>query len=146
MKSEAMAIMTALIIIPKNSLCTIFTDSANCVHTLQDRLKNLTLSPRQKLKLNNFLVWDLIMWLIKHHNLTINIEKVKAHSSDTNNDEADKLAKLGNECPHPIIVNFKFFKSSLLVFLNWNPYGLIFGIRCFYKKNNLLSKCKLPII
>jgi hypothetical protein len=44
-KSETMAIMTALITIPKNSLCTIITDSANCVHILQDRLKNTTISP-----------------------------------------------------------------------------------------------------
>jgi hypothetical protein len=127
-----MAIMTVLLIIPKNSFCTIFTDSANCIHTLQDKLKNPTLSSRQKLKLNNFLVWNLIMWLIEHHNLTINIEKVKVHSSNTYNDEADKLTKLGNDCPHPIIVNFKFFKSSSLGFFNWNQIYIVdHNIRSF---------------
>jgi hypothetical protein len=44
-KSETMAIMIALITISRNSICTIITDSTNCVHTLHDRLKNTTISP-----------------------------------------------------------------------------------------------------
>jgi ribonuclease HI len=112
-KSEAMAIMTALITIPINSICTIITDSANCVNTLQDKVKNNITSPHQRLKLNNFLIWDLIMWIIENHNLTINIEKIKAHSGDKYNDEADILAKAGRECPDPIIVNFKFLTNQV---------------------------------
>jgi ribonuclease HI len=124
-KSESMAIMTALITIPKNSNCMIITDSANCVHTLQDRLKNTTISPRKRLKLNNFLIWDLIMWLIEHNNLTVNIEKVKAHSGNLYNDQADSLAKAGAECPQPIIVNYKFFNKSSIGFFNWNHMYIV---------------------
>jgi hypothetical protein len=132
-----MAIMTALITIPKNSICTIITDSANCVHTLQDKLKNTITSPRRRLKLNNFLIWDLIMWIIENHNLIINIEKIKAHSGDKYNDQADILAKAGNECPHPIIVNFKFFNKSSLGFFNWNHIYIV--------DRNIRSFANIPI-
>jgi ribonuclease HI len=124
-KSETMAIMTALITIPKNSTCTIITDSANCVDMLKDRLKNPITSPRRRLKLNNYLIWDLIMWIIEHHNLTINIEKIKAHSGDKYNDQADILAKAGSECQNPIIVNFKFFNKTSLGFFNWNHIYIV---------------------
>jgi ribonuclease HI len=56
------------------------------------------------------------MWLIEHYNLTINIEKIKAHSGDKYNDQADNLAKASAECSQLIIVNFKFFKNHRLDF------------------------------
>ncbi|RGB32015.1 hypothetical protein C1646_763429 [Rhizophagus diaphanus] len=44
---------------------------------------------------NNFLIWQGIKQIIKTLNLTVTLTKVKAHSNDPHNDEADELAKNG---------------------------------------------------
>jgi hypothetical protein len=98
---------------------------------------NKNINPRQRLKLNNFLIWDLIMWLIEYNNLTINIEKIKAHSGNIHNDQADSLAKAGAECPQPIIVNFKFFNKSSIGFFNWNHMYIV--------DRNIRSFANIPI-
>lgn len=77
------------------------------------------ISPRRRLKCNNFLIWDLIFYLIEHRNLQITTE-VKGHSNNEFNDRADILASLGAECVDPIIVNYKFFSASFLGYFNWN--------------------------
>jgi hypothetical protein len=59
-KSEVMAILIAIIILPIGSTCTIFIDSANCINTFYDKLNNPQKSPRQKLKQKHFLIWNLI--------------------------------------------------------------------------------------
>jgi hypothetical protein len=94
------------------------------------------------------------MWLIEHHNLTINIEKIKAHSGDKYNDQVDQLAKAGMDCPHPIIVNFKIFKATSLGFFNWNQIYIIdHNIRSFANTpiqatifNSVVSNSALTLI
>lgn len=81
-KSEAMAILMALITLPTNSTCLIFTNSANCILTFNSRLHQLPLSSRRCLKINNFLIWDLIFYLISHFHLMVSLHKVKGHSND----------------------------------------------------------------
>jgi hypothetical protein len=108
-----------------NSTCIIFTDSKNCIDTFNYRMNHPNISPRKRLKQNHFLIWNLIFWLIEHHNLTVNLNKVKAHSGDKFNDMADRLAAEGCFITDPIIVNFKFFKQSSLGFINWNNIYIV---------------------
>ncbi|CAB4418532.1 unnamed protein product [Rhizophagus irregularis] len=119
-KSESFAILTILLTLPDNSLCTIYTDSQNCIDVFNHRLNTPTISPRQRLKQNNFLIWDLIFWLISNNHLTIHLKKVRAHSNHEYNDIADKLAKSGCYSPDPILVNHRFFHQSSLGLINYN--------------------------
>ncbi|CAB4424299.1 unnamed protein product [Rhizophagus irregularis] len=124
-KSENLAILTILITLPTNSICTIYTDSQNCIDTYNTRLTTPTISPRKRLKQNNFLIWDLIFWLIHHHSLTIQLLKVKAHSNNLFNDKADALAKEGRYSPNPIVINHKFFHRTSLGLINYNNIYVI---------------------
>ncbi|PKC00058.1 hypothetical protein RhiirA5_428759 [Rhizophagus irregularis] len=94
------------------------SDSQNCIDTYNTRLNMPTISPHQRLKQNNFLIWDLIFWIIAHNKLTIQLLKVKAHSNNKYNDIADDLAKLGHYISDPILINHKFFHQSSLGLIN----------------------------
>uniref|UniRef100_U9SU20 RNase H type-1 domain-containing protein n=1 Tax=Rhizophagus irregularis (strain DAOM 181602 / DAOM 197198 / MUCL 43194) TaxID=747089 RepID=U9SU20_RHIID len=65
------------------------------------------------------------MWLISQHFLTIQLRKVKGHSNDKANDQADALAKRGRYSPDPIIINHKFFFRSSLALFNYNHINVI---------------------
>ncbi|PKB97445.1 hypothetical protein RhiirA5_433146 [Rhizophagus irregularis] len=60
-KSESLAILTILLVLPFNATCHIYTDSQNCIDTFNQRLDLPVISPRRRLKQNNFLIWDLIL-------------------------------------------------------------------------------------
>ncbi|CAB4473563.1 unnamed protein product [Rhizophagus irregularis] len=82
-------------------------------------------SPRQKLKQSNFLIWDLIFFLINEKHLLVTLHKVSGHSNNPHNDEADLLAKAGAHITEPIIVNHKFFSKQSLGFISWNRLHVI---------------------
>lgn len=84
-KSEAMGISTAIIVSPYNCSLNIYTDSASCINVFETLLNSPIISPRQKLKQTNFLIWDLIFFLIKEKHLLITLRKVKGHGDDDNN-------------------------------------------------------------
>ncbi|PKK65253.1 hypothetical protein RhiirC2_786430 [Rhizophagus irregularis] len=124
-KSESMAILTILLVLPFNATCHIYTDSQNCIDTFKQRLDLPVISPRRRLKQNNFLIWDLIFWLVSYHHLTIHLVKVKAHSNNLANDQADALAKKGRDSRDPILVDHKFFQRSSLALFNYNHIYVI---------------------
>lgn len=108
---DHMILINYIITLPHHSTCTISTDSANCISTYQQRLNSPTLSPRRQLKQTNFLIWNLIFWLIHHQNIT---QKVKAHSNDPYNEKAELLATDGANVKQPIS---KLFGDSSLGFI-----------------------------
>lgn len=93
-KAEIFAILTCLIICPSNSHVTIYTDSQCAIDTFNS-LHHYKMTPRRFQKINNNLLWQTILYIIKRLNLTIKLIKVQAHSGDKYNDMADALAKSG---------------------------------------------------
>ncbi|PKK72655.1 hypothetical protein RhiirC2_776945 [Rhizophagus irregularis] len=124
-KSESMGILTALLVAPFNCRINIYTDSANCITTFNTRMHLGIVSPHQKLKQSNFLLWDLIFLLINQKNLLVTLHKVPGHSNNLYNDEADTLAKAGAHIREPIIINHKFFAHQSLGFASWNRLHVI---------------------
>ncbi|CAB4485285.1 unnamed protein product [Rhizophagus irregularis] len=124
-KSESLAILTILITLPPHATCKIYTDSQNCIDTFNSRLNSSVISPRRRLKQNNFLIWDLIFWLITKYAITVRLFKVKAHSHNKYNDQADNLAKTGSNNTDPILINHKFFHQSSLGLFNYNHIHII---------------------
>ncbi|PKB98789.1 hypothetical protein RhiirA5_430804 [Rhizophagus irregularis] len=124
-KSESLAILTILLVLPFYATCHIYTDSQNCIDIFNQKLLSPTISPRRRLKQNNFLIWDLIFWLISHHHLTVHLVKVKGHSNNKGNDQADALAKKGRISDDPILINHKFFQQSSLALFNYNHIYII---------------------
>ncbi|PKC67085.1 hypothetical protein RhiirA1_458847 [Rhizophagus irregularis] len=124
-KSESMGILTALIVSPFNCKINVYTDSANCITIFNTRMQSGVASPRQKLKQSNFLIWDLIFFLIEEKQLLVTLYKVSGHSNNPYNDEADLLAKAGAHFVEPIIVNHKFFVKQSLGFISWNRLHVV---------------------
>ncbi|CAB4442112.1 unnamed protein product [Rhizophagus irregularis] len=124
-KSESMAILTILLVLPLHATCHIYTDSQNCIDIFNQRLRSPIISPRRRLKQNNFLIWDLIIWLLSHHHLTVHLIKVKGHSNNKYNDQADTLAKEGSKLRNSILVDHKFFQRSSLALFNYNYIHII---------------------
>ncbi|PKC65424.1 hypothetical protein RhiirA1_461073 [Rhizophagus irregularis] len=101
-KSETMGILTAIIVSPYNCNLNDYTNSASCIQLFNTRLHSPVISPRQKLKQTNFLLWDLIFFLIHEKNLLVSMHKVAGHSDNIHNNEADTLAKAGAHIKEPI--------------------------------------------
>ena len=100
-RMELLAVITAISILPQNSKLTIYTDSANVITKYQFLLNEKSF--RRKRKLPNFNLWDILFTIIKKLNISLFFEKVKAHSGDIFNDQADSLAKLGVSAPKLMI-------------------------------------------
>ena len=89
-RAESFAILTALIICPKESTVNIYTDSLNAIRTYDNFLIT---SSRKNLKKNNMLVWHTIHHIVNTLNLKVRLHKIKAHTGIIFNDMADNLAK-----------------------------------------------------
>ena len=97
-RAEATAILTALLVTPRESKVIIATDSMNCV-TTHRKLSRVDpkLSHKRWLKIKNWSIWSNIIEIIKKKELNVKLKKVKAHSGEENNERADQLAKKANE-------------------------------------------------
>ncbi|PKY60373.1 hypothetical protein RhiirA4_484002 [Rhizophagus irregularis] len=115
-KSETMGILTAIIVSPYYCNLNIYTDSASCIQLFNTRLHSPVISPRQKLKQTNFLLWDLIFFLINEKHLLITLHKVTGHSSNAHNDEADhrNVRKWSDNVIQPLIFNSMINNKALL--------------------------------
>ncbi|GET02155.1 RNA-directed DNA polymerase from mobile element jockey-like [Rhizophagus clarus] len=90
--AETFAVLTTLLVTPINSKINIFTDSLNTI-TNYNKFSRGNISTRQKLKFTTYPVWSLIDRLIEHKHLSVTFTKVKSHSGNTYNDQADLLSK-----------------------------------------------------
>ncbi|RHZ87114.1 hypothetical protein Glove_40g116 [Diversispora epigaea] len=96
-RTELMAILTAVYATPKRSRLYIFTDSQAAI----DAIANAAANPRKAhRKLKNWTIVKAIEEIANIQNLTLQLEKVKAHSGVIHNETADKLAREG--CFKPV--------------------------------------------
>ena len=94
MKAEALSLLSALSVCPVSCVVCIYTDSQGCIDIF-NKLFSSSHSLRRHLRLKNFLIWSLIKHVITVRSLGVKLIKVRAHSNNEFNDEADRLAKEG---------------------------------------------------
>ena len=92
-RMELLAIVSLISILPSESKINIFTDSNNVIE--QYKKLNRCMSYRKKKKIINYNLWEILLWIEKEFALHITFTKVKAHSGNKLNDQADYLAKSG---------------------------------------------------
>ena len=94
-RPELRAILEAILVSPRNSRVTIYTDSKAAIEAIQNALS--VDKTRVWLKSSNITILAAIKEGVRSKNLNLNMQKVKAHSGLLLNDRADKLAKEGAE-------------------------------------------------
>ncbi|CAB5373305.1 unnamed protein product [Rhizophagus irregularis] len=94
-KTEALAFLAALLIIPENKEVTIYTDS----QTNYDNFMAIKQRPHQnnlrdilKLGISNH-IWAIIKNIISYQNLDVKVVKIKAHAEDALHNILDKEIK-----------------------------------------------------
>ncbi|RHZ70361.1 hypothetical protein Glove_272g24 [Diversispora epigaea] len=141
--AEVIAIFTALLTAPSQCKVKINTDSQTCIDTFK-HITTRSLTIRQWLKINNYLVWLRIIHVpkidfgflriletINTKSLLVLLFKVKAHSGVTFNEQANHLAKDALNL-EPIQFNI-IDTGPLSAIPTWNKFSVNEG----YRTNNL---------
>ena len=102
LRAEIYAVLSALCTAPPHCNVKIFTDNRNVVHGIKHILSAEHITPAHLHTLfeQNHLLWAAIHFILEEQDLILECEWVKAHAENPPNpynDEADKLAKEGNE-------------------------------------------------
>jgi len=87
------AVLSALLISPKQCDVTIFTDSESIIKHYNECEFNFIPSSRFILKEENKFLWTALRETIIYNELQVTFVKVPSHSNNLYNDMADKLAK-----------------------------------------------------
>ncbi|RHZ62073.1 hypothetical protein Glove_344g75 [Diversispora epigaea] len=109
-RAELMAILTAVYATPKHSKLYIFTDSQAAI----DAIANAAANPRKAhRKLKNWTIVKAIKEIANVQNLTLRLEKVKAHSGVIHNETADKLAREGCLKPAKYSIKWRLLNQNI---------------------------------
>ncbi|RHZ78299.1 hypothetical protein Glove_166g192 [Diversispora epigaea] len=136
-RAELMAILTAVYATPKRSRLCIFTDSQAAI----DAIANAATNPRKAhRKLKNWTIVKAIEEIANVQNLTLRLEKVKAHSGVIHNETANKLVREG--CLKPVCSPDLQSLTSVNAVSCWNTETIEEPLRHFTKK---LGKAKHSI-
>ena len=95
-KAELVAIFTVLLTIPEYCEVKIFTDSQAAIDGIKKSMDNINYS-RKILTLHNHSTLFKILELVQGKSLNLELVKVKGHSEDIFNNQADQLAKEGQK-------------------------------------------------
>jgi len=132
-RAEIVAIILAMLTVPQNSEIEIVTDSASCINTFHRLYKP---SPkhtiRRWIKEKNWSLWMRLFEIIRRKRLQVKFKKVKAHSGDKYNDQADRLAKEGKNFPEIIWKDPRRPLWSILPV--WNNLVIDMSLREFIKE------------
>lgn len=93
-RAECFAIFNILLICPQHGNIIIHTDSQATIQTF-NALYTPQLTDRRLQKVNNCHIWQAIKQIIDRLQFHVTLNKVKAHSDNFFNDQADALAKQG---------------------------------------------------
>ena len=108
-RAELYAIFLALMISPLDCTVDIFTDSQCAIQGITGWL----LANKKWTKFNNNLLPFKIGILVKEKNIDLKLNKVKGHSNDFWNDQADELAKEGLSNLHVFRNTFLYSNSQI---------------------------------
>lgn len=135
-KSETLAVLITLLILPRYSIIKIFTDSAIVVDNFR-KIKILlpNLTSRQFFKIPNLNnIWKIIFEIIDALSLTVNIHKVDAHSTNIYNNYVDNIVTNGynNYSQHGLNINLN--NLQVITYLPyWNDIPIETNLRKFLK-------------
>ena len=112
-KAELVAILSALITVPRNSIINIYTDSQSVI----SKYHSISSSASALLCTNTpyFSLWNTLINFIKSYNICINFHKVPAHQDNEYNNLADQLARSHYNLPY-------------LTFIPCNIYNPIYNL------------------
>src|SRR6266513_3103346 len=124
-RAEIIAILTTLLVVKKHSVVNIYTDSKNTI-SIFNSYKAKFSNYKSYVKLDNQIVWELILKVIMH--------KVKAHSNNKWNDRADEEANEGRDKDTLLLIKNSYSKHKYQM----QYYGINIDTnpRSFIKKMN----------
>ena len=99
-KTEILAVLTALLIIPKNCIVTFYIDNKAVTEYLNHHPDSPSL--RNFFKEDSNIYWNTIKDIISTNNLTVKFIKIPAHSGIYWNEYVDKLAKSAHGSNQPL--------------------------------------------
>ena len=141
-KAELLALITAILTVTPNSSVKIYTDSNNVITQFAYYKKEY--SYRRKLKMTAFWSWETVNYLINRYNINLELIKVKAHSGNWANEQADLLAKRGLNEQKISLSHYSLVDNVIPQWYNqnieWNlrkSIKQLFSIRNDIKENNL---------
>jgi len=110
-KAELMAILSAICTCPRNSNIQIHTDSQSIITKFSKITSNLIPTHKQY-SYSYWPIWHLLLNLIQSYQYTVTFHKVPAHSNNTFNNEADKLATNHNSTAYLDLIHNNLYNTS----------------------------------
>ncbi|RHZ82946.1 hypothetical protein Glove_102g43 [Diversispora epigaea] len=129
-KAKLLAIITVLAVASVGSVVNVFTDSQNAINIVEKIVSNRD-KDIQWTKGKNIISRNAILHMIKDLDLMVQCHKVKVHSNDKYNEEADSLARITwNEIfsRERIQVNIQTFNTPMIISL-WRGLALDISIK-----------------
>ena len=130
LRSELAAILSALLISPKQCDVTIFTDSESIIKHYNECGFNFIPSSRFILKEENKFLWTALRETIIYNELHVTFVKVPSHSNNLYNDIADKLAKSAQYSSNVLSLDVSNF-TTLQVIPVWKKIQISTHLRHF---------------
>jgi hypothetical protein len=128
-----MAVITALLAVNTDTRVNIYTDNATVVSLINNNTPIPILSTRKLCKIENLDLYNIIQKLTLVKNISLSVQKIKAHSNIELNETADSLAKQGRGQPRCTLV--KYLESNIIK-PTWNTYTIQCSARKFENHKN----------
>lgn len=138
-RAELAAILTALLVMPKEATIHIYTDSMCAIFSLCKIIK------KEKEFIwkdaQNPIILQVIDEIINELNLKINLHKVEAHTGNLFNEIADSLAKIPLTQIKQEIITIKHQNIKSRSYIpTWNSIPIETSVKLIVKKHNLIKK------
>jgi ribonuclease HI len=137
-KAELLAILSAISTVPRNSIVDIFTDSQSVI-SKYNKLLTTSRHSSKYFKFNSWPAWHTLLNAIQAFNIQLSFHKVQAHTDDSYNNLADRLAR-NHTLQHKLLFNHANLHNPYL-FLQWEGHSVESPTRRFIR-----NICKAHII
>src|SRR6266542_423921 len=133
LKTELMAVITAIATLPPDCTVSIYTDSKSLIDKfllIQNSSFSFFEYARPNLKDTYTTLWFVLFSYIQQFNISISFHKVKAHNNNYWNETTDQLAKLACNLASPIT---SVISNLFSVTLMYNSTAIMTPLRPFLK-------------